>query len=290
MLRNYEQTPHALTRDTNLSLGARALYPLLRDMAWVNGRRKQDDAVELPSMDVIAETIGCAPSTCRTYVSELRATGWVETVRASRRRPSLWIIRDDPSAPKSGGLAGSECAEKASPSAPKSDIRTSSCTDTSDKSTPPNPPAGGAVEVVDLTRPPALQKQEVPGEANLQDIALNALCEVCGIDLKGNGVLVAVTAMNGKASAKGIRELYWIECQAVAAAHGDAGQAALARLHAHDFEEHLAAKIRAKAATIRERQPWRTTLSPIHVRDLWLDIELQPEPQRGLSSARMENL
>lgn len=287
-MRSYEQTPHALTRDTNLSLGARALYPLLRDLAWQGGRRKQEDAVELPTVEEIAATIGCAASTCRTYVAELRAAGWIENVRASRRRPQLWIVRDDPSAPKSGGLAASQSAEKQAPSALKSDIAPLT-TDTSDKSTPPTPP-GGSVEVVDLTRPPALRKQKVSGEAKLQDVALNALCEVCGVSPKGNGVIVAATAMNGKGAAKGIRELYWGECVAIADAHGEAGQTALARLHAEDFEELLAEKVRRKAAMIRERQPWRTTLSPIHVRDLWLDIELQPEPQRGLSSRRMETL
>ncbi len=280
-MRHYEQTPHALTRDTNLSLGARALYPLLRDLAWENGRRQPDDPVPLPTYEAIAELIGCAPSTCRTYVAELRATGWVETVRASRRRPSLWIIRDDPSAPKSGGLAIPESAGKRAPSAPKSGTDTSSSTDTTDQNIPPTPQGG---KVVDLTGPPPLRKQDG------QDIALNALCEVCGVDVRGNGLMAAVTAMNGRGARKGIRTLYWLECQAVADQHGEAGQAALRRLFAHDFEEHLAAKVRAKAATIMERQSWRSSLSPTQVRDLWLDIELQPDAQPGITAERMENL
>lgn len=139
MRRGFEQVPHDLITDLRLSIGARALYPLLRRLAWDAGRREQDDAVQLPSTKDIAEAFGAAESTTRTYVAELRRSGWVETVRASRRQPQLWVIRDDPSAPDSGALADAECAEIHRPSAPESGGHTSSLTDEANNPLPDEP-------------------------------------------------------------------------------------------------------------------------------------------------------
>lgn len=253
-MRSYEQTPHALTRDTNISLGARALYPLLRDLAWMGGRRKQEDAVELPSYESIADALGCAPSTCRTYVSELRATGWIETVRASRRRPSLWIIRDDPSAPKSGGLAGSESAEKPSPSAPESDVLSSLTTDTSDGET---------------TSPPAIVLIEG------QNLPLNALLEECGIDPRSPRIGQAVAALNGRGPrTPGIRDLFWEECRRYADETGEHERFAEVANDPEQFARLLEKRIREKVEKYR-RVLDGATVTPTALLSWWFDMEKQ---------------
>lgn len=289
----FEKVPTALATDARISLQARAVYPILLAEAWKRGGRA-GERIELPPLRELAQTAGCSVSALKnTYIPELKTAGWISTVRAARGRSQLYVIhavrgpeydpQDESRGPESNPRVGQNMTH--------SRARSSSSTDTKEPDTPPHPPAGGEVEVVDLSHPPPLRKQRVEGKPNLQDIALNALCEVCGIDPASNQLKVAVTAMNGKPPAKGIRELYWTECIRIAETRGDAGALALARLYHGDFEEHLASKVRAKAALILLRQPWRTSVSATHVRDLWLDIELQPEPKgRGLSSKRMETL
>jgi hypothetical protein len=138
-MRRFEQVPHDLVTDRDLSIGARALYPLLRQLAWDAGRREPEDAVPLPTVQEIAEAFGAAESTTRNYVAELRSRGWIETIRASRRRPSLWVIRDAPSTPDSGALDVRESAEKRAPSAPESGVPSYVVTDEVDTPLPDEP-------------------------------------------------------------------------------------------------------------------------------------------------------
>lgn len=260
----YEKVPHALSANRSLTVGARALYPTLRRLAWDAGRRKPQDAVELPTVEAIADELGCAVSTCRTYVAELRAAGWVETVRASRRRPSLWIIRDDPSAPKSGARNRAESAEKDAPSAPNFGAHTSSLTDEANGET---------------TSPPSLTLIEG------RNLALDTLLEECGMDPKTPRMGQAVAALNGTARPRkpGIRDLFWEEACRYADEHGERDRLAEVTADPERFEQAVAEAIRRKAGRYRRALPG-AILSPTALRDWWLDLERRSVESAGATA------
>lgn len=121
---------------------------------------------------------------------------------------------------------------------------------------------------------------------------LNVLCEELGVDPQGPRVKQAVVALNGRGAEQGIRALFWLECCRYAEEIGK--QDGLVELHGDPerFSQHLEAAIRRKVSLIREKQPWRSSIAPSNVRDLWLDIEkAQASGARGtMTPAEIEEI
>lgn len=237
-MKRYEQVPDALALDRNLSLGARATYPVLRHLAWKAGRDSADDAVELPSLDSIAETLGVAASTLKTYISELRAAGWVETRRASRRRPSLYVIRD----------------ERESRISADSTPRVSRIPDDSDGLSLVGPDRGRRERPNGLSAAPPFTK--VDG----RNLAWDALVRACSLDARNR-------AQRGRLAAalRDIRRYAW----------DDLTPSARDVLDAAEFERFVAAEVERRARLYRERMP-RATLTPTALSAWWHQVEVAP--------------
>jgi hypothetical protein len=95
MRERYTQTPNELIFDSKLSIGARLAYSAIRHLAWQRGRRKEQDAVQLPPIDAMAELIGCSRTAIRGYTKELRQAGWIAT--SGRTSAMLYVVYDEPS-------------------------------------------------------------------------------------------------------------------------------------------------------------------------------------------------
>lgn len=74
----WSQVPHALIRDTNLSLSARVVYDDL--MA-----RADSDGQCFPGIRTIADDIGIAPGTAQKAVNDLEMAGWITVTRQGRK-------------------------------------------------------------------------------------------------------------------------------------------------------------------------------------------------------------
>ena len=74
----YSQVPHALTRDTSLTLSARVVYDDL--MARAN---ESDEC--FPGIRTIASDIGVSTATVQRAISDLEASGWITVTRQGRK-------------------------------------------------------------------------------------------------------------------------------------------------------------------------------------------------------------
>lgn len=151
----------------------------------------------------------------------------------------------------------------------------------------PAPAALPALRQADAEKPPAIIK--IDG----RNLPLDALCQVCEISDGSPRIAAAVAALNGRLGAKGITHLYWSECRRVAF-YNDGGLTELAQLSTDNdrYCRLLVQAIHAKAAQIKRKQPWRDTLTPQIIRDLWLDIDRMqgPRPKSGLTADEMRAL
>lgn len=93
-MKGHEIAPNAMSHDTSLSFGARALYPVIRHAAFLAGRRDPSEAVPLPAIPALAQAFGASPSATKRYLDELRRAGWIETERPSRRASLRYIVHD----------------------------------------------------------------------------------------------------------------------------------------------------------------------------------------------------
>lgn len=267
----YTRVANDVLFDTRLSLGARVTYGGLHHLAWVAGRRKEKDGVRLPPLDEIALKVGCSRTALKGYVTELRQSGLVVTIRQGHQGMRYFLFdtpTDGTKAAQKERLNRAESVLFKGRNTPSPRAGEEGGPKDKDKD-PPNPPA-----VVDLTDPP--RSTLVEG----RNLPLDALCAVTGIVDGSPRIAQAAVALNGRGTTRGIRALYWQECRAFA--DREDAQGGLARLQADPeaFEQLLAQRIRRKAALILDRQTWRTSLAPSHVRDLWLDIEHEPAAAR----------
>lgn len=239
-MKRYEQVPETLALDTKLSVGARATYPVLRHLAWRSGRRTDGDAVELPPVEEIAGILGCAVSTAKTYIAELRAVGWVETRRAARNRPALYVIHDEPQVEAVVG----------NPARPQSDIQTTgtalTVSSSSDRDRRTSNEVAGAPKVV---------------RVNGRDLAFDALAEVTGTREKSprlRQVAVALNAPGGKPE-DGIRAQFARDCPPNEWEDPE------------QWERQLAIDIRARAILYRRVMPG-AALTPLALAKWWTDL------------------
>jgi len=89
----WERVPAELHLDTSISPAARALYPVLRYLAWQAGAKAWEE-VALPSESSVAATFGASLSATRGYISELIDGGWIERRRVAMSSPMLYVIFD----------------------------------------------------------------------------------------------------------------------------------------------------------------------------------------------------
>jgi hypothetical protein len=236
-MRSFEQIPRDLLLDERIAVGARLLYPVLRYLAWQNGRKSARDAVQLPPLVEIAATLGVAESTVKTYLGELRAVGWVETRRAARNRPTLYVIYDDPRGPESGSPESRISADRGGRSLLVLDGY---------RRTAPTERSSGSPKLV-----------KVEG----RNLAADALARECGIDGRSNRFREVATALatGGPNLARGIREMAWEEAAGVAGP-------------GEEFERWLAAEVSRRAAAYRAAMPG-IPVTPFALAKWWTDVE-----------------
>lgn len=272
--------------DEGLSLGARVAYPAFLHLAWRAGRRKEGDGVEMPPLNEVARLVGCSRTALIGYKDELRRVGLIVTVRP-RNQGMTYFIFDAPSGTESElaerkARAESVLAHVRNPDSSRA--RSSSGHKDALETTPPTPPRGGdEIEVVNLEILPDLW-MDTSGPGRPQNLPLNALCESCDISVEEGSPQIAAAgvALNGRGARPGIRALYWLECRRYAEAHPEAMPELLAlQRDPERFARMLEERIRRKALLIRERQTWRTYLSPADVFKLWVDIERAPRAPHG---------
>lgn len=259
-MKGYETVPNALSRNANLSLGARALYPVLKNLAYLAGRRDEEDVVELPSLAEIAGVLGVSETTVRGYVRELSATGWIDVARASRRAPQRYAIWDSPqdASPResadSGALSPRESADSGG--------RASSIEDRGKTE--------GAIAPSRAAPPPAVR---VGG----RNLAFDALRAVSEIPEGSPRVREVAAALNGtRTVGPGIRTLAWRERPAWVQG-------------AESFERFVADEVVRRADAYRRAFPG-LTLTPTALAKWWVEVEARARAreeagrgERGLS-------
>lgn len=250
-MRNFEQVPEKLAFDTKLSVGARATYPILRHLAWRSGRRSDGDAVELPPVEEIAGILGCAVSTAKTYVAELRAVGWIETRRGARNRPALYVIHDEPQAESVVGnpAHATDSAGRYSDHG-RADIQTTGAALTVGSSSDRDRRTSNEVAVA-----PKVVR------VNGRDLAFDALAEVTGTREKSprlRYVAIALNAPGGKPE-DGIRAQFARDCPPEQ--WDDPA----------NWERQLAIDIRARAILYRRVMPG-AALTPLALAKWWTDL------------------
>jgi hypothetical protein len=246
----YAQVPNDLAFDTRLSFGARATYPALRHLAWAAGRRKEGDPAELPSLDMIADKVGCSRTALKGYLKELRDSGWVHTARTARQRPQTYWILDAPDHDFVG-----------QPSAPRNEVR-------SPESDLLSRARDSLSEVKD-GRELTLSTSATSPPPNVllvekRNLGMDALSKVCSITALSPRYREVVIAINGKRGQPGIRELIW------RGANDTARQAW--RAHPEHFEEAVATMIRDRAALYVQKMSPGTILTPTALSKWWVDL------------------
>jgi hypothetical protein len=101
----------------------------------------------------------------------------------------------------------------------------------------------------------------------------------------------AVIALNGRGKTVGIRDLFWVECRRFVELFPDE-LPGLERLHDEPgrYAAVLADRVRKKAAQLRARDPWRTSIDPKLLREQWLDLNLSGPAAGALSDDEVSRI
>lgn len=264
----FTQIPNAVMLRKDITPLAKLVYGYLKHLAW-----RGDAAAPL---EQIADDLGVSPRALQDYMKELRkapaAEGGDEAMPrlvVSERRglglPNLYIVNDPvlrdgmaESAIQSGNARHSSRGRVSLPEG----IKTKDLEGEANAS-PPDVP----------NRAPKLQKLDG------QNIAMDALAEVCSVDLAGGRGAELGAALNQRQV--GIRDQFWRECVAYAESVGR-----LDELSQTNFEAALVKQIRRKAKLYRERFSDDVEMSPGALRKWWSDLEVR-KVGAGLSAAEM---
>lgn len=107
----FTMIPNRVLHDRSLSLAARALYAVLRDLAWQETGEAKGDVYEIRfelTEKEIAKEAGCSVGALRRRACELDSAGLVKRERPNRRQTLVWTIRRSPSQSETVGLSQSE--------------------------------------------------------------------------------------------------------------------------------------------------------------------------------------
>ena len=90
----YDQTPQALSRDPNISSGAKALFALLH--GYCPQKRLQDHPEVVVTKETLAKACGKSVRRIDIRVNELKEKGWIGVQRQGRMRPNKYILNAAP--------------------------------------------------------------------------------------------------------------------------------------------------------------------------------------------------
>lgn len=96
-MRGFEPIPSSLISDARLTLQARAVYGVLRNLVWQETHASEDTmTAEVGTLDDIARAAGCGTTALKGYLAELRDHGWLTVVRKRRGHPYTLTVYSDP--------------------------------------------------------------------------------------------------------------------------------------------------------------------------------------------------
>ncbi len=222
-----------------------------------------------PSLETLAAESDLSKSTVVLALKELAETGWiVRKIGGGKANPTRYTatVPETVRPPDSSDGLTVRPATSNSPATGLEDVNR----------TEERLEANASSVQLALVGPPKLTK--IDG----QDIAYNALAQVCGVDTNGNRGSQIGMALNGskaKGLPHGIREMFWRQLV-------DSGRTTSEPpLQEGDFERMLEAAIRFGAQRYKQALPG-ATLTPLALAKWWTDLKNVPPPKQALRYGR----
>lgn len=215
--------------------------------------------VELPAAETIAESFGCATSTLRGYLAELRSAGWVATKRATKAHGTLYSVMEDV-------VSSSDIQRHQNRDFSGSRARGPFSLSSKEASTTYSSGLALEKQVPPLTM--------VEGR-NLAFDALQIACFIANTSPRRRQLAPALNGDGRRPDEPGIRAQFW--CEVVAKYQGEVPS------HAPEqFEQALAAAIATRSRLYRFVHGDGVTLTPLALRKWWSDLPaLAREKQAG---------
>lgn len=249
----YERCPNVLLLDPDLSCQAVRVYMFLQHAAFLAERS------EPPSIEEGRTQIGLTERAWHKAVKELESRLLVTKKRRGRGLPNLYVVHP----PEPADVQDQEPAKTQVQEPAKRQVLSIASKDSEKQDLEIH--AERSLTVVEDAAP---KLTKVDG----QNLGFNALCEVCGVNPKGNQAGRVAAALNGSRAIKsGIRDLVWRE---LVEGLGD-GEVLHADVNGETFERHLAARIKEQAVMYAKAMP-RAQLTPTSLATWWTDLKVQP--------------
>lgn len=261
-LRDFTAIPNGVLRHPGLSGNAKALYAIMLDIVLF----RRDE----PDLPALGRLVGGGEKTARAAIRELQDEGLLEQRRRGRGQTNAYLLLEPADGPQDDDQERPRGPFKGEPrTAPGADLSRA-------RVQPPGTKTAASPAAQPSAAPPRLVK--IDG----QNLGLNALCDICGIDPSGNRVGQAVAALNGSAKAGlefGIRELVW---RSLVERHGITADG-MTPAERERFEQVVADEVREKAALYR-RVMRDAVLTPTALARWWTDLRLAANGEgRGLT-------
>ncbi|MCX6561802.1 MAG: hypothetical protein NTZ26_14970 [Candidatus Aminicenantes bacterium] len=90
----FDQTPQALSRDPNISSGAKALFALLH--GYCPQKRLQNRPEVVITKERLAKDSGKSVRRIDIRVNELKEKGWIDVQRQGRKQPNKYVLNAAP--------------------------------------------------------------------------------------------------------------------------------------------------------------------------------------------------
>jgi len=105
----YSSVPHSVTRNPDISIGAKAAYTSLLSYSWNTGRA-------WPSQARLAADLGVSRTSIHTWLSELQQHGLIAIKkRQSKNSPNVYIIERLEESSEAAPKSGHRCSESVQP-------------------------------------------------------------------------------------------------------------------------------------------------------------------------------
>lgn len=261
----FTKFPNAVMFASEISIGAKVTYASLMHYSWRNGREKEVDPVDFPSLQAIAHSIAVSRTAVNGYMRELREVGLLVTsrVRNQGMRGLLFESVAD------GVVALTQ--RRAVLDSVIEPVRN-----------PTQPGASLPLRGKELFKSEGAKAPSMPTLVLIdgQNVAMNALSKETSVKIDGSGGSRLAGALNGRRGQPGIREFFWRELVSWAEAHHQMGS--LDEANGERFERALEAAISHKAAVYRDRMPG-IILSPEALLKHWSDLEGLPKRRRAMT-------